>query len=110
MKNKTMTKTIDVTIDTKTARTMLGIAGFNYEKLNEATDIEVFAKVLSMIDCYGATFIIKGDDPKGTELSYADLLARLVESVRSDAIPDNDKKEIEKHLEALQDLLWKYSA
>ena len=110
MENKTITKTVDISIDTKVARTMLGIAGFNYEKLNTATDDDVFAKVLSMIDCYSATSVIKDDACKTAELSYMDLLNRLVESVRSDAIPNNDREEIEKHLEALQNLLWKYSA
>ena len=109
MENKTITKTVDISIDINIARTMLGIAGFNYERINAATEDEVFAKVLSMIDCYGATSVIKDDDSKGAELTCMDLLARLVESVRSAAIPDNDRKEIEKHLETLQNLLWNYS-
>ena len=110
MKIKTITKTVDISIDTNVARKMLGIAGFHYERLNAATDDEVFAKVLSMIECYGATPIINGDDSKGTELSYVDLLTHLVDSVRSDAIPNSDRKEIEKHLEALWTLLLKHSA
>ena len=110
MKNQTITKTVEITIDTKTARTMLNIAGFNYAQLKAATEDELFAKVLSMIECYGATSVIKSNSSNGSDLSYVDLLSRLAESVNSDAIPDNDRNKIEKHLEAMQELLWKYSA
>lgn len=51
-----MTKTVDITIDIAIARKMLGVAGFNYNEISNATDEEVFEKVLTMIDCYGVTF------------------------------------------------------
>lgn len=44
------------------------------------------------------------------ELSYVDLLRHLQENVRSDAIPEEQKKEIMSHITALQALLWPYSA
>lgn len=43
------------------------------------------------------------------ELSYIDLLNKLAEDVKSDAIPEDDKEEIIETLGSLYDLLWKYS-
>lgn len=54
-----MTKTVKVTIDIDVARIMLGVAGFNSNKIKEASDDEIFEKVLSLIGCYGATFKIE---------------------------------------------------
>ena len=54
-----MTKNVNITIDIEVARTMLGVAGFSIKEIEEATDDEIFAKVLSMIKCYGATFEVK---------------------------------------------------
>ena len=51
-----MTKNVSITIDIAIARRMLCVAGFDYEKIHNATDNEIFEKVLTMIDCYGATF------------------------------------------------------
>lgn len=49
-----MTKTVTVTVDIAIARRMLTVAGFNYEEIHSSSDDEIFEKVLSMIDCYGA--------------------------------------------------------
>lgn len=54
-----MTKEVKFTVDIAIARRMLHIAGFSYEETHLATDDEIFEKVLSMIDCYGATFKVK---------------------------------------------------
>jgi hypothetical protein len=54
-----MTKTVSVTIDIEVARSMLRCAGFS---TYGATDDEVFAKVLSIIDCYGATCEIQTEE------------------------------------------------
>ena len=43
------------------------------------------------------------------ELSYIDLIYKLVEDVKSDIIPESDKEEILETLYSLYDLLWKYS-
>ena len=43
------------------------------------------------------------------ELSYIDLIHKLVEDVKSDAIPQDDKEEILETLGSLYDLLWPYS-
>lgn len=50
-----VTKNVKVTIDTKIARTMLGIAGWDYIKLKDMPDDEVFELTLHMMECYGAT-------------------------------------------------------
>lgn len=55
-----MTKEVKLTVDIAIARRMLRVAGFSYEETHQATDDEVFERVLSMIDCYGATFEVKG--------------------------------------------------
>lgn len=54
-----MTKDVKITVDIAIARKMLHVAGFPYEETQRATDDEIFEKVLSMIDCYGATFKAK---------------------------------------------------
>ena len=43
------------------------------------------------------------------ELSYIDMLSLLNEKIESDIIPDEDKKKIQKAVQQLQELLWKYS-
>ena len=43
------------------------------------------------------------------ELSYIDLLNKLINDVQSDIIPEDNKKEILETIYALQDLLWQYS-
>ena len=50
-----VTKNVKVTIDTKIARTMLGIAGWDYVKLKNMPDDEVFELTHHMMECYGAT-------------------------------------------------------
>ena len=50
-----VTKNVKVTIDTKIARTMLGIAGWDYVKLKNLPDDEVFELTPHMMECYGAT-------------------------------------------------------
>ncbi|MBQ8245833.1 MAG: hypothetical protein IJZ42_01755 [Lachnospiraceae bacterium] len=50
-----MTKNVNITIDIKIARMMLSVAGFGLEEIKHSTDEEIFAKVLSLIECYGAT-------------------------------------------------------
>ena len=64
-----MTKTVKITINIKTARTMLGVAGFNSRAIAELSDDEVFEKVLRMIECYGATSIVSA--PKDTNTKNA---------------------------------------
>lgn len=54
-----MTKNVNITIDIKIARTMLGVAGFNSERISQMSDDEIFKKVLSLIECYGATSEVK---------------------------------------------------
>lgn len=53
-----MTKEIRVTVDIAIARRILCVAGFSFDEIYQATDDEIFEKVLSMIDCYGATFFL----------------------------------------------------
>ncbi len=50
-----MTKNVNITMDIKVARMMLGVAGFSPKVTENSTDDEIFAKVLSLIECYGAT-------------------------------------------------------
>ena len=54
-----MTKTVEITVDIAIARRMLTVAGFRLEEIRNATDDEIFEKVLAMNDCYGATFKVK---------------------------------------------------
>lgn len=54
-----MTKDISITIDIAIARRMLTVAGWSYDEIRRATDDEIFEKVLTLIDCYGATFKMK---------------------------------------------------
>ncbi len=56
-----MTKHVKITVDIAIARRMLAVAGFGLEEISEATDDEIFEKVLGMIDCYGVTFEVKED-------------------------------------------------
>lgn len=58
-KEPNMTKNVAITLDIRVAKMMLGVAGFYHA--SELSDEEVFEKVLSLIDCYGATSIIKED-------------------------------------------------
>ena len=51
-----MTKNFDITIDISVARKMLNLAGYWQSESSQETDDEIFKKVLSMIDCYGASF------------------------------------------------------
>lgn len=53
-----MTKNVNITIDMEVARKMLAVAGFGLE-IKHATDEEIFAKVLSQIECYGASSEVK---------------------------------------------------
>ena len=41
--------------------------------------------------------------------SYLEILDKLADAVESDAIPNEDKFKIQKQLQVLFDLLWKYS-
>lgn len=63
---KDITKTVKVTVNISIARDMLGLAGFN---MRNATDDEVFAKVLSLIDCYGATCEIQSEEENRNEVN-----------------------------------------
>lgn len=49
-----MERTVNINIDIKIARNMLGIAGFS-KVAYQGSDEEVFNAVLDMISCYGAT-------------------------------------------------------
>lgn len=53
-----MTKDVSITIDIALARRALGVAGY-FKEIIQATDDEVFEKVLTLLDCYGATFKVK---------------------------------------------------
>lgn len=55
-----MKKMVCITLDTATARRMLAVAGWDFQKIQAASDDEIFEKVLEQIDCYGATFEIGG--------------------------------------------------
>lgn len=52
--NADFKKDITIKIDTKVARMMLGVAG--YQGCKEKSDEEVFEMVMDMIFCYGATY------------------------------------------------------
>lgn len=41
--------------------------------------------------------------------SYLEILNELADTVESDAIPKEDKAKIQKQLQVLFNLLWKYS-
>lgn len=53
-----MKKNVDITIDIKTARRMLGVAGI---VTTELIDEEIFKKVLDWIKIYGVTYSINQD-------------------------------------------------
>lgn len=42
--------------------------------------------------------------------TYLNILLQLHDTVESDVIPNQDKEKIIKHIENLEQLLWKYSA
>ena len=42
--------------------------------------------------------------------TYLNILLQLHDTVESDVIPVQDKEKIIKHIESLEQLLWKYSA
>lgn len=44
------------------------------------------------------------------EQSYIDLITKLAEDIKTDCIPTADRLKIEGHINALKELLWKYSA
>ena len=44
------------------------------------------------------------------ELSYLDLLNKLNKDVKSDLIPDDEKRKILRLIAQLEAMLWKYSA
>lgn len=52
--NTNVEKSVTIKIDTKVARIMLGIAGFN--DLGEKSDDEIFEMAMDMITCYGVTW------------------------------------------------------
>lgn len=54
-----MERDVHVMIDIPVARKMLIVAGWGYDEIRSATDIEIFEKVLEQIDCYGASFDVK---------------------------------------------------
>lgn len=60
--NENIERNVNIKIDTKIARAMLGCAGFNTDN---KSDEEVFSMVLNLISCYGAT--CKFDREDGVE-------------------------------------------
>jgi len=58
-----MKKNIEITLDTNIARKMLGVVGFD---MTNSTDDEVFEKVLSLINKYGAVSKIINSNIKET--------------------------------------------
>lgn len=56
-KEKNMTKNVEVTVDIKIAKRMLGVAGVN--NVNQMTDDEIFEKVLQMNEMYGVKYVVK---------------------------------------------------
>jgi hypothetical protein len=54
-----MKKIVYITVDTAIARRMLAVAGWDFHKIQSASDDEIFEKVLEQIDCYGASFDVK---------------------------------------------------
>lgn len=55
-----MERDVHIKIDIPVARKMLIVAGWDFQKIQAASDDEIFEKVLEQIDCYGATFEIGG--------------------------------------------------
>ena len=47
--------------------------------------------------------------PEATEMSYVDLLSKLKADVKSDLIPDDEKRKILRSVAQLEAMLWKYS-
>lgn len=54
-RNGVMTRTVAISIDIRYAKVTLAVAGFD---TSEMSDDEVFEKVLTLIDCYGARYSI----------------------------------------------------
>ena len=52
--NVDVEKTVNVKINTKVARTMLGLAG--YHGLDKKSDEEIFEMAMDMVTCYGVTY------------------------------------------------------
>lgn len=57
-----MTKTVSFTINIPRAHEMLQLAGFKSDEIQNATDDEIFEKVLSMTECYGAAFTVQKEE------------------------------------------------
>lgn len=93
-----MTKTVNITIDIAVARKMLTVAGFNYDEIYNASDGEIFEKVLSMVDIYGATYKTPNEDAKNYIFPYASALKQRLKKMK-------DKAESP---EAFNDLLQKF--
>jgi len=55
-----MERDVHIKIDIPVARKMLIVAGWSYNEIHSASNIEIFEKVLELIACYGATFEIGG--------------------------------------------------
>lgn len=53
-----MEKAVSITVDIEVARDMLQLAGFDPDEIENASEDEIFEKVLSLLDCYGATYKI----------------------------------------------------
>ena len=52
----------------------------------------------------------KKDKVEKTEKTYIDMLTELSEALEKDSIPEQDKMEIEIHLNSLKSILWNYSS
>ena len=52
--NADVKKPVTVKVNTKVARTMLGIAG--YHGLDQKSDEEIFAMAMDMVTCYGVSY------------------------------------------------------
>lgn len=71
-----MTKSIKITMDIPIARRMLKVAGFDLTEIDSATDDEIFGKVLSLIDCYGASFV-SGEQEDLSHVMMIDMVREL---------------------------------
>lgn len=52
----------------------------------------------------------KKDKVEKTEKTYIDMLTELSEALEKDSIPEQDKMEIEIHINSLKSILWNYSS
>lgn len=108
MSNKTMTKTINVTIDIDIARKMLTVAGFNPDRIYKASEEEIFHKVLSLIECYGATTseLTEAEQKKQMCFSFITQLTTTLNEMED--ITEEERELLNERLDAFKLILWKH--